>query len=278
MSEPIPPAIVAETVHGIVQPPPVAEAPAPRDSNWRTLAAIGLAVAAVGAGVFWFVGRDDATDPVTGPVTTAIDVPTSIAAPTSIDVSVSINLPTSFPLPDSTAAPTSSPGLGSTVAQTTVPPETLPPAVETLPPDPSTVPASAPIGAEWLEDGSYPAPDFQWVGGDYVPELGYSVDLLVGPDGYQIWLAKILDDSGEFLLLRLDDAVSVELTELMDVVLGSTSCAVDGVPISGVVGTFLFDEQPELTQPLEVWVIDPEFGELTPTAGAAVCENEGYGV
>ena len=84
--------------------------------------------------------------------------------------------------------------------------------------------------------------------------------------------------SGDFLTVRLDDAVTVELTELTDLVLGLTSCTVDGRATNRIVGTFIYEDAPDLTTPVTVWEIDPAAGKLVPVTGAVSCVNEAFGV
>ena len=123
-----------------------------------------------------------------------------------------------------------------------------------------------------------PTPDFEFVGGSFLAEAEYIVELMFSPSGFQIWLEAVTGTSGDFLTVRLDDAVAVELTELTDVILGLTMCTVDDRATNRIVGTFLFDDLPELTQPVAVWEIDPSAGELVPVGGPVTCVNESFGV
>ncbi len=264
VAEPGPPSGPPPTVPTEVVP---TAAPVP---PWRRLLPVVVAVGTVGLGlILLFSTADEGSSPNVS--TSNTPVVTDLAATTTL-APATTSAPTTIP-------PTTTPETAAPPATTAAPPATTaaPPATTAAPP-PVDVPPSAPIGAQWVNDGSLPSPDFEWLGGDYVIDLGYVVDLMYGPDGYQIWLAAVTDDSSEFLTVRLDDAVAIDLTERTDTILGSTPCSIDGQPTSGVVGVFLFSDQPQLTESVSVWVIDPAAGRLVPVGGSVVCENEGYGV
>lgn len=114
--------------------------------------------------------------------------------------------------------------------------------------------------------------------GTYLIEDGYIVELVLGPDGFSIWLEFVLDHSSDLPTVQLVDAVAVELTERTDVLLGLTPCVVGDRPSNRIVGTFLFEDAPELTTPIEVWEIEPTVGRLIPVGVDVTCENEGFGI
>ncbi len=177
---------------------------------------------------------------------------------------------------DTTASPSPSATPGSTTTASPAP---------TPAPTPSESPSPTPgaarwIGQEYRGDGD-PAPGqgVSEIGGALLEAPDRGVSLVSTPEGFQFWYLQLTRYEGPVPVWRVLDAVPALGDPYTDViVLGATQCTVDGVQGTGVVGSFVAEDEPTLTRLIGGYRVDTAVERLVVLTAAAACANETYGL